>query len=122
MVYIYNEILLSHKKNEFESVLMRWMSLEPVIQSEVSQKEKKKYIYVYIWNLEKCYWWTYLQGRNGVADIENELVDTVGEGVSGLNGESSSPLQYSCLENCMDRGAWKATVHGVAKTRTWLSD
>ena len=31
-------------------------------------------------------------------------------------------LQYSCLENPMDRGAWKATVHGVAKTWTWLSD
>ena len=29
-------------------------------------------------------------------------------------------LQYSCLENPMDRGAWRATVHGVAKTWTWL--
>ena len=29
-----------------------------------------------------------------------------------------SPLQYSCLENLMDRGAWRATVHGVAKSRT----
>ena len=32
------------------------------------------------------------------------------------------PLQYSCLENPMDRGAWRATVHGVTKSRTWLSD
>ena len=32
------------------------------------------------------------------------------------------PLQYSCLENSMDRGAWKATVHGVTKSRTELSD
>ena len=31
------------------------------------------------------------------------------------------PLQYSCLENPMDRGAWWATVHGVTKSRTWLS-
>ena len=31
------------KKNEFESVLMRWMKLEPIIQSEVSQKEKHQY-------------------------------------------------------------------------------
>ena len=31
-------------------------------------------------------------------------------------------LQYSCLENSMDRGAWRATVHGVAKSQTWLSD
>ena len=31
-------------------------------------------------------------------------------------------LQYSCLENPMDEGAWKAVVHGVAKSRTQLSD
>ena len=38
-------------------------------------------------------------------------------------GESNgTPLQYSCLENPMDRGAWWATVHGVAKSRTQLSD
>ena len=43
VVHIYNEILLSHKKECIESVLMRWMKLEPVIQSEVSQKEKNKY-------------------------------------------------------------------------------
>ena len=33
-----------------------------------------------------------------------------------------SPLQYSCLENSMDRGACRATVHGVVKSRTRLSD
>ena len=33
-----------------------------------------------------------------------------------------TPLQYSCLENPMDEGAWWAAVHGVAKSRTWLSD
>ena len=35
---------------------------------------------------------------------------------------NGNPLQYSCLENPMDRGAWWATVHGVAKSRTRLSD
>ena len=38
-IYIYSAI----KKNTFESVLMRWMKLEPIIQSEVSQKEKHQY-------------------------------------------------------------------------------
>ena len=40
--YIYT-ILLSHKRNNFEALLMRWMNLDPIIQSEVSQKEKDKY-------------------------------------------------------------------------------
>ena len=40
-----------------------------------------------------------------------------------LSGEGSgTPLQYSCLENPMDRGAWWAAVHGFAKSRTRLSD
>ena len=33
-------------------------------------------------------------------------------------GETGNPLQYSCLENPMGRGAWQATVHGVTKNRT----
>ena len=42
--YIYTmEYYSAIKRNAFESVLMRWMNLEPIIQSEVSQKEKEKY-------------------------------------------------------------------------------
>ena len=44
-----------------------------------------------------------------------ELVKCPGEG----NG---NPLQYCCLENSMDRRAWQATVHGVAKSRVRLKD
>ena len=43
VVHIYNGVLLTIKRNAFESVLMRWMNLEPIMQSEVSQKEKDKY-------------------------------------------------------------------------------
>ena len=35
---------------------------------------------------------------------------------------NGNPLQYSCLENSMDRGAWWATVHGVTKSQTQLND
>ena len=43
--------------------------------------------------------------------------------VHWLGGEGDgTPLQYSCLENPMDRGAWKAAVHGVVKSQTQLSD
>ena len=37
-------------------------------------------------------------------------------------GGHGNPLQYSCLEHPMDRRAWQATVHGVAKSQTGLSD
>ena len=37
-------------------------------------------------------------------------------------GGNGNPLQYSCLENPMDRESWWAIVHGVAKSRTWLSE
>ena len=52
-----------------------------------------------------------------VFPASNILLDYImcGEG----NG---TPLQYSCLENPMDGGAWKAAVHGVARSRTQLSD
>ena len=44
--YIYTmEYYSAIKRNSFESVLMRWMNLETVIQTEVSQKEKDKYLY-----------------------------------------------------------------------------
>ena len=44
-------------------------------------------------------------------------------GLGRSPGEGSgNPLQYSCLGNPMDRGAWGATVHGVAKSSTRLRD
>ena len=47
-------------------------------------------------------------------------VKTPGSGRSSGEG-NGNPLQYSCLENPMDGGAWQATVHGVAKSQTRLS-
>ena len=48
-----------------------------------------------------------------------DLNPWVGRSPGGGNGKL---LQYSCLENFMDRGAWRAIVHGAAKSRTQLSD
>ena len=47
------------------------------------------------------------------------LIPGLGRSPGGGHG---NPLQYSCLENPMDTGAWRATVHGVAKSQTQLSD
>ena len=54
-------------------------------------------------------------GHEGESPIRELVPLFFGEG----NG---TPLQYSCLENPMDGGAWWAAVHGVAKSRTRLSD
>ena len=43
VVHIHNGLLFSYLKNAFESVLKRWISLEPIIQSEISQEEKDEY-------------------------------------------------------------------------------
>ena len=52
LIHIYNGILFNHKKNAFETVLMRRMNLEPIIQSEVREKHISN-INACIWNLEK---------------------------------------------------------------------
>ena len=69
-------------------------------------------IYTLIWSLQShdmCHLWS---ARNSYS---SPLIIFNGEG----NG---TPLQYSCLQNPMDGGAWWAAVHGVAKSRTRLSD
>ena len=57
VVHIHNGILLSHKRNTFESVLVNRMNLEFVMQSEESHKGENNYcvLYIYIYNLEKWY-------------------------------------------------------------------
>ena len=76
------------------------------------------YIYIYI-----CIFLGSLIGKESNCNAGN--TDNSGSiPVSGrsLEGGNDKPLQYSCLENPMDRGAWWATVHRVAKSRTSLSN
>ena len=59
--------------------------------------------------------------------LRTNVRDLVMDWIWGWVGDTSregngSPLQYSCLGNPMDGGAWKAAVHGVAKSWTRLSD
>ena len=55
VVHIYTQWNITQLLNAFESVLMRWMKLEPIIWSELSQKEKTsiQYINACIWNLDR---------------------------------------------------------------------
>ena len=84
-------VLLNHKKEWI------WVSCSEVDEPEACYSEwgksqgEKQILYTnsYIWNLEKWYLWTYLQGRNGDADVESGLVDVAGEREGWMNRESS---------------------------------
>ena len=74
--------------------------------------------------------YTYSQGFPGSSMVKNPPANAGDAGdmgsIPGLGrspgGGHGNPLQCSCLETPMDRGAWWATVHGVAKSWTRLSD
>ena len=80
--------------------------------------------YYKIFNIVPC---AYIGGFPGGSEVKvsacnaGDLGSIPGLGRSPGEG-NGNPLQYSCLENPMDRGAWWATVHGVAKSQTGLSD
>ena len=80
-------------------------------------------------------WWKYLDLDSGLAYMgfygssagkestcnagDASSIPRLGRSAGEGNG---NPLQYSCLGNSVDRGAWQATVHRVAKSWTWLND
>ena len=57
--------------------------------------------------------WSAIEGKESIRFRSSNVLAREGNG---------TPLQYSCLENPMDGGVWKAAVHGVSKNRTRLSD
>ena len=73
------------KKNAFESVLMKWMKLEPIIQSEVSQKEKHQYsILTHIYGIQKDGNDDPICETAKETHVKNRLLDSVGEGEGGM--------------------------------------
>ena len=71
--------------------------------------------------------WKPITGFPGGSEVKASACNAGDLGLIPGSGRSpgegnGNPLQYSCLENPMEGGAWWATVHGVAKSRTRLSD
>ena len=75
------------------------------------------------WRLEKLHTPVFPGSLDGKASAYNagDTGSIPGSGRSPGEGNGNL-LQYSCLENPMDGGAWQSTVHGVIKSQTWLSD
>ena len=75
-------------------------------------------VYIYIYIYDRLPWW--LSGKESACHCKrHRLIPGSGRSLAEGNG---NPLQYSCLENPTNREAWCATVHGVAKCWTQLSD
>ena len=75
------------------------------------------------WRLFCVLWFRDWDSSHVVTPLSPQIFWLIYPGCRVYNGEGNgTPLQYSCLENPMDGGAWWAAVHGVAKSRTRLSD
>ena len=99
-------------RNKTKSAVVRWMNLE-FCHTQWSKSEREKqvpYIKAYMWNLERWYRWTYVQGRNRGADIENGCVDPgVVEGESRANWEISIDI-YTYTTICKIDKEWEPAV------------
>ena len=80
-----------------------------------SDRSQGHLTYLLLWQRPHCHIHLIQLSHQAICENNGRLHSPCGEG----NG---TPLQYSCLENPMDGGAWWAAVHGVAKSWTRLSD
>ena len=100
------------------------------LASEVSDSGEREQVLHFQNQGQNCYhkafnrperglpWW--LSGKESAACLSEDVGSNPGWG-RFPGGENGNPLQYSCLENPLDRGAWWVIVYGVTNHQTWLS-
>ena len=114
-----------HKWYHMLSVFLRLTALSMIISTSPVLLQMVFHSFPWQSNYPLCIYGPHLQGCPGGSDGKAPVCNAGDPGsISGLGrspGEGNgSPLQHSCLENPMDRGAWWATVHGVARSQTRL--
>ena len=97
------------EKDTFELVLMRWMKLEPIIHSEVSQKEKhQQSILTHIYGIKKDGNDNPIQDSKRDTDVQNSLLDSEGEGKGGMIWENGIE---TCIISYMKRVTSPGSLH-----------
>ena len=93
---------------------------EPAAFTEWSKKEKDQYcILTHIWNLERQYRQSYMQGSKGDTDVKNRLLDSVGEGEGGMIWENSLE---TCILPYVKKMASASLMHETGHPKTVLWD
>ena len=119
VVHINNGVSLTYKKEHI------WVCSNEVDETgayytEWGKSEREKpiqYINAYIWNLERQEWWSYMQGNKRDTDVKNRLLDSVGEGESGMIWENSigtcilPRVKQMTRENSMHEAGHSKPVH-----------
>ena len=116
-------MILSFINYSLMKVLLPWSI--PFLEEDILQNSRYLFLYSYLcfksiqlYRVYQASQW--LSGKESTCNA-GDLGSIPGLGRSPGEG-NGNPLQYSCLENPKDGGAWWATVQGVAKSQTWLSD
>ena len=92
VVYIYNRILFSLYKKECIWVSSNKVDEPRAYYTEWSKSERERqilHINAYIWNLERWYQWSYINGSKGDPDVKKRLLDSVGKGEGGMIWENT---------------------------------
>ena len=105
-----------------------WTSIQPpsnkhfeLLHKSFYHWPRKKFSFGWLCNYIICHWILVLLFANESTCNVGDAGSIPGSGRSPGDG-NGNPLQYSCLENPMDRGAWRAIVHGVTQSQTWLTN
>ena len=114
----WSDLAAAYTSNEYDINFLRkthlYAFVTPRWQMRVAQEGK--------WSLNKLTPITFLGSDNKEFTCEAGDVGSIPGCRRSPGRGHGNPLQYFCLENPMDRGAWRAIVHGVAESDTWLSD
>ena len=113
------ELSLGHV--EFEMPLeIKWKCHVTIFLIQIKSSGEREGREVYKLEGIKLYWASQLDQWVKYPLVNAGYAGSILGLIRSPGGEHGNPLQYSCLENPMDRGAWQSTVHRVAKSQAWL--